>query len=72
MDDVILHWNYGELELLGFLNHLHTYDRNFRFTLKIDTENKLSLLEALISRNTDKLDFTINRKPTQKQKISSF
>jgi len=66
MDEVISLCNYGEIELWGFLSHLNTYDGNFQFTLEI--ENKLPFLDVLIVQNTDKLDFTIYRKPTQNNK----
>ena len=65
MNDVILLWNYGEAELRGFLDDLNTYDRNLRFTLEVEIENKLPFLDVLIIRNADKLDFTIYPKPTQ-------
>ena len=65
MNDVISLWNYGENELRVFLDHLNTYDRNLQFSLEIEIANKISILDVLIIRSLDKLNFTIYRKPTQ-------
>ena len=67
MDDVISLWNYGEAELRGFLYRLNTYDRNLKFTLEVEIENKLPFLHVLIIRNTDKLDFCYLSKANAKQ-----
>ena len=72
MDNKIPLWSYSEIELRGFLDHLNTYDRNLQFTLEIEIENKLPILDVLIIRNTDKLDFIIYRKPTQNNRYLHF
>ena len=43
MDNVISYWDYEENELMGFLDHLNTYDRNLQFTLEIENW-KLNLI----------------------------
>ena len=40
MDELISFWNYGENELMFFLDHLNTYDRNLEFTLEIKLQIK--------------------------------
>ena len=50
MNDLISLWNYWENKLRGFPNHLNTYVRNLKFTLKIEIANRLNFLYVLINR----------------------
>ena len=72
MDAVISLWNYGENELMGFLDPLNIYDRNLQFALEIEIANKISFLDLLIFRNLDELNLTIYRKTTQNNRYLHF
>lgn len=61
MDDIIVCFNGTTRELERFINSLHP---NIKFTSEIEEHNSINFLDVTITRNNNKLNFSIFHIPT--------
>ena len=64
VDDCIYIFNCNEMDETQLLQHLNSQNTHIKFTLEKETNSSLPYLDILISRDTNKLNFTVYRKPT--------
>jgi hypothetical protein len=64
VDDCICIFNCKEMDETKLLEHLNSQNTHIKFTLEKETNNSLPYLDILISRETNTLNFTVYRKPT--------
>ena len=54
----------AESQVEQFFNYLNGKHKNIRFTIERESEGRIPFLDLMITKNADKLDFSIFRKPT--------
>jgi hypothetical protein len=72
VDDCICIFNSKEMDETQLLEHLNSQNTHIKFTLEKETNSSLPYLDILISRDTNKLNFTVYRKPTDLGILLSF
>jgi Reverse transcriptase (RNA-dependent DNA polymerase) len=72
VDDCICIFNCKEMNETQLLEHLNSQNTHIKFTLEKETNSSLPYLDILISRETQKLNFTVYRKPTDLGILLSF
>ena len=67
IDDIIMIWQYGRLELDNFLEALNSHHQNIKFTYTID-QNEVPFLDKTVYRwNTNRIYTRIYHKPTDQK-----
>ena len=65
VDDTFVVWQHGKDSLLEFLAHLNNIHSNIKFTMEIESNNKLPFLDVLVyKKETGDLGHSVYRKPT--------
>ncbi|GJQ77972.1 hypothetical protein Trydic_g2333 [Trypoxylus dichotomus] len=65
VDDTFVVWPHGADTLSEFLQHLKSFHPRIQFTMKLEEDGQLPLLDVLVNRNRDgTLGHRVYRKPT--------
>jgi hypothetical protein len=65
MDDTFVVWKHGREELDSFLNYLNTIHPSIKFTMEVESNDRLAFLDVLVyKRDNGTLGHTVYRKPT--------
>lgn len=67
VDDVVAIVKKNKLD--ETLNHLNNFSPHLQYTCEVENDGKLPFLDIIISREADKLDFNIYRKPTSTSRL---
>ena len=65
VDDVFCIWSGTQRQLNQFLNHINSLFPTIKFTLETEQENSINFLDLTILKTSNRLEFSIYRKPTQ-------
>ena len=72
VDDCICVFNCKKVDEEKLLDHLNTQNTHIQFTIEKEENSSLPFLDLHIHRNTNKLTFTVYRKPTDKGILLNF
>lgn len=62
-DDSCIVWGGNRGEAEEFLEDLNTLDENIKFTMEVEVEDKLPFLDALLTREDNRIKFEVYSKP---------
>ena len=57
MDNVLCFWEHGLDSLNLFLDHLNRFDKNIKFTLELEKQDRLPFLDILLIKSDNGLPF---------------
>jgi predicted GIY-YIG superfamily endonuclease len=72
VDDCICVYNCKKIDEQKLLDQLNSKSQHIQFTIEKEEHNSLPFLDIHIHRHTDKLTFTVYRKPTDKGILLNF
>ena len=72
MDDVVCVWKHGLESLDLFHKHLNSFDKNVKFTMEFEENDKLPFLDILLIKSEFRLLFSVYRKPTHSDRYLNF
>lgn len=64
VDDVLIAWKGTDRQLTSFITYMNKIHEKIKFTLEKEIDQSLNFLDLTITRNNEKHDFKIYRKPT--------